>query len=121
MFNFGKTEALVSEALHYYKTIRDDIKTSLPFWPLGLSKFSDPWVSLGLKANRKNYIAIWRRNSEQDICSVPIEHLKGHTIRVKCAYPKNEDCEYSWNECAGTLSVRFSNQYSARLFEIQEL
>jgi len=38
-------KTLVKEALDYYKPIRDDIKKSLPFWPLGLSKFSDTWVS----------------------------------------------------------------------------
>ena len=40
--------ALVKEALSYYKEIRNDIKEALPFWPLGLSQYKDPWVCLGL-------------------------------------------------------------------------
>lgn len=109
----------VKEGLDYYKTIRDDIKNSLPFWPLGLSKFSDTWVSLGLKTKDKVYLAVWRRNSENDTCLIPMEHFKGKDISVKCAYPKEENCEYSWNSYGGNLSVRIYEQFSARLFEIE--
>ncbi|ADL52223.1 glycoside hydrolase family 36 protein [Clostridium cellulovorans] len=113
-------KVLVKEALDYYKTMRLDIKKALPFWPLGLSKFSDTWVSLGLKAEKKSYVAVWRRNSVAETNIIPIEHLKGKNVSVKCAYPKAEDCEYRWNSVSGTLSVRFKKQFSARLFEIIE-
>jgi alpha-galactosidase len=112
-------KALVKEGLDYYKTIREDIKNALPFWPLGLSKFSDTWVSLGLKTENKVYLALWRRNSENDTCLIPIEHFKGKDVSVKCAYPEEEKCEYSWNSYAGNLSVRLYEQFSARLFEIE--
>lgn len=112
-------KTLVKEGLDYYKTIREDIKNALPFWPLGLSKFSDTWVSLGLKTENKVYLAVWRRNSENDTCLIPIEHFKGRDVSVKCAYPREENCEYSWNSYGGTLSVRLDKQFSARLFEIE--
>lgn len=110
---------LVKDGLNYYKTIRQDIKNALPFWPLGLSKFSDTWVSLGLKRENKVYLAVWRRNSENDTCLIPIEHFKGKIVSIKCAYPREENCEYSWNSYGGTLSVRLDEQFSARLFEIE--
>lgn len=110
---------LVKEGLDYYKTIREDIKNALPFWPLGLSKFSDTWVSLGLKVDNKIYVAVWRRNSEDNTCLIPIQDIKGKKVSVKCAYPKEENCEYNWNQYAGTLSVKFSKQFSARIFEIK--
>lgn len=110
---------LVKEGLDYYKTIREDIKNALPFWPLGLSKFSDTWVSLGLNTKDKVYLAVWRRNSENDTCLIPIEHFKGEDILVKCAYPKEENCGYSWNLYGGNLSVKLYEQFSARLFEIK--
>jgi alpha-galactosidase len=115
---------LVKEALDYYKEIRDDIKIALPFWPLGLSKFSDTWVSLGLKAGKKNYLAVWRRNSESDVCSIPIKHLIGKSIHITCAYPINREdypCEYSWNQNTGNLTIKLYNSYTARLFEIVEV
>ncbi|MFV0343837.1 MAG: alpha-galactosidase [Anaerocolumna sp.] len=111
-------KALVKEALNYYKTIRNDIRTSLPFWPLGLSQFSDPWVSLGLKADKKLYLAIWRRNSESPYLNLPISNITGKVVAVKCAYPNYEDCSYHWNEHTSSLSVKLPKEFSARLFEI---
>lgn len=37
---------LVKEALDFYKTIRDDIKTAYPYWPLGTSHYDDNWSAL---------------------------------------------------------------------------
>lgn len=57
----------VKEALEYYKRIRGNLKTALPYWPLGISDYEDPWVSLGLKAQRGEYLAVWRRESQSQI------------------------------------------------------
>lgn len=111
-------KALVKEALDYYKTMRQDIKTSLPFWPLGLSKFSDGWVSLGLKAEKKLYIAVWRRNSQEDTCILPVAYTEDKKVWVKCAYPSYQECEYAWNDVNKTLTVKLPKQFTARLFEI---
>lgn len=111
-------KALVKEALDYYKLIRSDLKTALPFWPLGLSSFSDPWVCLGLKADKKLYIAVWRRNSELDTCLLPLEGINRAVIDLKCAYPSYEECSYSYHKANHTLSVRLPKTCTARLFEI---
>lgn len=111
-------KALVKEALDYYKTIRQDIKIAVPFWPLGLSKFSDTWVSLGLQTSRKIYLAVWRRNSESDTCSILLPQIKGHSVTVKCVYPQYGGCEATWNQGTKSLIVKLPKQYSARLFEI---
>ncbi|MDE8719107.1 alpha-galactosidase, partial [[Eubacterium] siraeum] len=58
--------ARVKEALECYKSIRDDIKRSVPFWPLGLSHIGDEWVTLGLKAGNKSYLAVWRRQGSNE-------------------------------------------------------
>lgn len=110
---------LVKEALDYYKSIRSDIKTALPFWPLGLSKFSDTWVSLGLRAAEKIYVAVWRRNSESGTCIIPIEYTYGKNISVKCAYPSFEECDYTWNTVNKSLTVKLPKEFTARLFEIK--
>jgi alpha-galactosidase len=109
---------LVKEALDYYKSIRQDIRKSLPFWPLGLSKFSDTWVSLGLRTEDKLYVAVWRRNSEEEACTLPIEYTNGRNCSVKCVYPGYEECSYSWNGINQTLTVILPKQFTARLFEI---
>jgi alpha-galactosidase len=115
----AERKALVKEALDYYKSMRSDIKDGLPFWPLGLSDFSDSWVSLGLRTERKLYVAVWRRNSESDTCVLPIAYAGGKQAAVKCAYPSYGECEYGWNAAAGTLTVRLPKHFSARLFEIE--
>ena len=112
---------LVKEAISYYKTIRVDIKNAVPFWPLGLSKYRDPWVSMGLNAGKKDYVAVWRRNSQTAFATIPVEHRKGQDLKVVCGYPKAEPCNYKWNKEAGELTVEFPNPVSARLFCLEEV
>lgn len=109
---------LVKEAIVYYKNIRQDIKTALPFWPLGLSMYRDPWVSLGLKTEKRDYIAVWRRNSQTERAVIPVKHRKGQKLTVKCGYPQAKPCRYQWNEQAGELTVELPARISARLFQL---
>ncbi len=109
--------SLVKEALDYYKKIRGDIKVALPFWPIGLSKFSDNWISLGLKTDKKVYLAVWRKNSSEDFLKIPIDFLAGKNVDVKCGYPNYKECDFIWNEFNNTLSLKLPNQFSARIFE----
>ncbi len=112
---------LVKEALDYYKTIRQDIKNALPFWPLGLSQFADTWVSMGLKAGKKTYLAVWRRNASESQCVLLLRHLKGcEDVKVRCAYPEADpDTRFHWNPAAGTLTVDLPAPICARVFELE--
>lgn len=112
---------LVREGIRYYKQIRQDIKVALPYWPIGLSQYADPWVCLGLKSSHADYIAVWRRNSQSDILSIPIKHLKGKEVKVVCGYPANEPCKYQWNKASGELTVQLPSAVSARLFTLTSL
>ena len=116
-----ESRALVKQGIDVYKSIRQDIREALPFWSLGLSSFSDSWVSLGLKCGRKNYLAVWRRESAGDTVSLPVAHLKGKAARVSCIYPDYNEEQFKWNPASGSLSVRLSKSYMARLFCIEEL
>ncbi|HWT26821.1 MAG TPA: alpha-galactosidase, partial [Mobilitalea sp.] len=109
---------LIKEALDYYKMIREDIRSAVPFWPLGLSKYIDPWACLGLITGNKIYLAVWRRNSETDSSILPIPILAGKQVTVTCAYPQYKHCTYEWNTGASSLAVQLPKQYTARLFEL---
>lgn len=109
---------LVKEAIAYYKGIRNKTKTSLPYWPLGLSQYADPWVSLGLKTEGTDYVAVWRRNSQSAVTTIPVKHLKGKEVEAVCGYPKAEKCSCQWNKEAGTLTVELPEAVSARVFEL---
>lgn len=112
-------KALVKEAISVYKKIRADIKESVPFWSLGLSKFSDDWVSLGLRNGNKAYLAVWRREGKSDTCALPIDFLKGVDARVKCIYPDFSETPVEFSKATGNVSVKFDRPYMARLFEIE--
>ena len=113
-------KALVREALDLYKTIRKSIREAVPFWPLGLSSFKDEWAALGLHAGKKNYIAVWRRNSHEDIVSLPVDHLYGKDAEVRCIYPSYHEAPAAWSAHTGQLTVQLPAQLSARLFELTE-
>lgn len=112
--------ALVTEALRCYHAIRGDIRQAVPFWPLGLSHFSDEWVCLGLHVGKKNYLAVWRRQSGSSACALPIAHLKGKDAQVSCLYPSYHEGAHYWNRAGGTLTVELPLPVSARLFEVIE-
>lgn len=109
---------LVKEGIAYYKTIRKDIKKALPYWPLDLSEYKDAWACIGQKVPGRDYIAVWRRNSQSPVLSIPVPHLKGREVEVICGYPAKEDCRYRWNKEAGELTVELPSPVSARLFQL---
>lgn len=112
---------LVKEALDYYKSIRADIPQSMPFWPLGLPKQQDGWMSLGLRAGSRLYVAVWRLDGEEDEAALPIRGLNGTAPRsVRCAYPAGGlGAECGWDAARSALTVRLPQRRTARLFEVQ--
>ena len=113
------SRALVAEGIRCYKNMRGDIASALPFWPLGLAQSSSEWVSVGLKIPHKAYVAVWRINSTNDCCMMPISHLKGIAANVRCIYPsENENCDFRWDKDSGTLSVCLRQNKMARMFEL---
>lgn len=113
-----ENKELVKEALSVYRKIRKDIKNALPFWSLGLSKFSDEWVSLGLRCENCVYLAVWRRESRKNTCILPIEFLKGVDAQIKCIYPDFNEDKFEFFKNSGNVSVKFEKPYTARLFKL---
>lgn len=109
-------KALVKEALDYYKGIRSALKNAVPIWPLGLSKYEEEWASLGLKTDKKIYLAVWRREGNQSHCQLPLyaEEVEG----VKCVYPSYEACQYKYDRASQILNIKLEKTCMARLFEI---
>lgn len=109
--------ALVKEGLDYYKEIRQDIRQAVPFWPLGFSDFASPWSALGLRAGKKNYLAVWRRGGEETQ-TLPVSHLACENCTIRIAYPKDSQGECAWNKDNGTISVRMPKSPMACIIEI---
>jgi alpha-galactosidase len=111
--------SLVKEAIACYKTIRHHIPQSTPLWPLGLPRFTHPWMSYGLQNEEVVLLAVWRMDSEQDTVILPILELTGSEAEVRLAYPAGGRAEWSWHAAVGSLSVRLTERFTARLFEIR--
>ena len=111
--------ALVREAIKLYREIRKDIKSAVPFWPLGMSRIDDDFVCLGLR-NEDNsaYLAVWRREGADDTVTLPIGFLKGKNANVKCIYPSFNENEFAFNKASGTLSAQLKGKLTARLYKL---
>ncbi len=109
---------LVRQAIAYYKTIRQDIKRALPFWPLGMPNFDKPWLALGLKTEKKSYLAVWRCTG-QSTMQIPVPHLRDGVVRVKCGYPTDREGKWKWDSKQASLNVTLPQEYCARLFELE--
>ena len=107
---------LVQEGISVYKEIRGDIKDAVPFWPLGLSHFSDEWSALGLRNGNTCYLAVWRREGAEDSCTLSIPDAQNAT--VECIYPKENQSSYQLEKSTGKLAVQFPKQKMARLYRI---
>ncbi|EED15217.1 Melibiase subfamily, putative [Talaromyces stipitatus ATCC 10500] len=109
---------LVASGMQVYKQIRSDLKTGLPFWPLGLPKWHDDWVALGIAASGGvRYVAVWRR-SGSDTVSLHIPVLKDREVVVKLLYPEIFETHAQWHSDSGALSVRVPSVACARLFRL---
>lgn len=113
-------QELVREGLAYYRSIRQDIPSGLPFWPMGLPSFQDSWVSWGLKCNKKTYLAVWRLESSTKYLRLPLEFLKEKNLSVRCGYPASVGCHFEWHKENGELSIVLPQVNSARLLELEE-
>ncbi|WP_018750120.1 glycoside hydrolase family 36 protein [Paenibacillus sanguinis] len=117
----ARRRALVKEALDYYKLIRRDIPEAFPFWPLGLPKREDHWMSLGLRRTEKPviYLAVWRVGGDASSQVLSLPELRGEELSIRCAYPQNFAGTWNWDAAAGNLKVTLPQARTARLFEIR--
>lgn len=115
--------SLVKEGIAYYKSIRNDIKKALPDWPLGLADSRDSRLCSVLKTESKAYLALWKRNGEENI-KIPLAHIfEGDgEISVRLAYPAEamkENVSYEYSQDKRELCVCFKQPVMARIFEIE--
>ncbi len=111
----GEQRELVAEAVRVYKeSLRSAIARSVPFWPLGLPRWDDAWVALGLRAPSGSLLAVWHRWPAGDAGSgstrpaaveLPIPHLRGTRVTPRLLYPGNAGAVADWDEASGLLTV----------------
>ncbi|RUT45281.1 alpha-galactosidase [Paenibacillus anaericanus] len=109
--------AYVKEGITYYKSIREHIATGLPFWPNGMPRLEDPWLSYGIREDNRLFLAVWRMDGEP-VNTFPLPEGIGRDVDIKLAYPSNGEVDWYWNRSAGSLSVSIPCRRAARLLEI---
>ncbi|SPN99064.1 related to Melibiase subfamily [Cephalotrichum gorgonifer] len=109
--------SLIMEGMDVYKEIRGDLKDSHGVWPLGLPRWHDDWLALGLKTKTNGtYLAVWRRGgpTEKDI---PLKSLgAGAESEATLLYPTRFETESTWD--GSDLNLKLPNTTCARLFHV---
>ena len=106
--------ALVREGIEFYNAITPEKLCAVPYFPKGYAKFGDTLVSVGIKTDKKVYLAVWNLNGEKHI------ELKLPEICAKAAsvaYPKSLATEFELRD--NTLIIDFAEDAEARIFEIE--
>lgn len=111
--------ALVKEGIAVYKTLREDIPRSLPFWPLGLPRFGTEWAAYGLENDQCSYLAIWRLRGENPTLSLP--RLFPRRSQVEVVYPATLPTDWKIEEASGDFSITLPQLYSARLLRAESV
>lgn len=103
--------ALVREGIRCHLAIVNQLKSGLPFWPIGLGSLSDDFLAVGVDCGPIRYLAVWcvRRGGRVQIPAV------GSSAR--CLYPAELPTDYSYDVNNGVLSVCLKAA-TARVFAI---
>ena len=104
---------LMREGIFLYKEIRENLKTAVPFFPLGFCNIKDEAMAYGVQCEDKAYLSVFAPKT--DTVVIPLE-LEKEIEKVQVLYPKKENCEYRYEN--GVLTVRMPQKAAARLFHI---
>ncbi|MFI2034368.1 alpha-galactosidase [Streptomyces bottropensis] len=115
---------LVRDALTVHKAIRADLRTSLPFWPLGLPGWTDDWIALGLRPPVAGagpvYVTVWRRggDTERSLTMRPFAVPRAGTgaPRVEVLHPSATTATAAWD--GPDLRVRLPEAPSVLLLRL---
>jgi alpha-galactosidase len=111
-------QALVAEAIATYKQIRDGLGVGVPFWPLGLPGWTDPWLAAGQRGAGATYLVVWRRDggtSTQAASEISLPLAPSDTeAHPRLLYPQH-GASLHWNAATGELRVSLPRCPSACL------
>ncbi|PMD30324.1 glycoside hydrolase family 36 protein [Hyaloscypha variabilis F] len=110
---------LITEGIKVYKDIRLNLKHSIATWPLGLPRWHDDWISVGMVARSGDvYLAVWRRGGATEI-DLPLPVFRGsQSVKSKLLYPSKFEAESRWDLEKGALRVKVPDKVLGRLFHL---
>ncbi|HEX3963567.1 MAG TPA: alpha-galactosidase [Trebonia sp.] len=124
---------LVAEAVSVYKGIRPDLARAVPIWPLGLPRWTAPWLALALHAPATTYLLVWHRgsltadgaaargtpmNDPGRTVVLALPHLAGRPVTAKVIYPASTSAHVSWDAEQAGLTVTLGAAPAACLIRL---
>lgn len=106
---------LMKEGISVYKTIRDELKHMVPFFPMGFANTKSEVLAYGVKNDKKAYLSVF--TPKTDKAGIPLNFNRQDIDSVKLLYPHTENCEYRIEE--NILIVNMPQTKAARFFEIK--
>ena len=103
----------VKKAISVYKSIRNDIAESLPFYPLGIPQYTDKFMCAAYKCKDCIRMAVWRMDTEEKEITIPLNS------KIACArviYPFDFEGDLSFK--GSSLKVTMPREYTAAIIEI---
>jgi alpha-galactosidase len=122
-------QQLVADAISAYKRIRPDLAAAVPFWPLGLPRWTDPWVALGMRSPAASYVVVWHRGppgaapgpdqgAHPDEIILPVASLPGPHAAPEVLYPLPGGARADWSVAGRELTVTLPRLPSACLLRL---
>ncbi|KAH8727244.1 glycoside hydrolase superfamily [Phaeosphaeriaceae sp. PMI808] len=109
---------IIKKGMQVYKSIRGDVQTGLPFWPLALPRWHDEWLAVGLICQNRTLLSVWRRGGGTT-CELPITHLAEYQqVKVTLLYPDIFSAEAHWDSSKGAVIVKLPQTVCARVFQM---
>ncbi len=104
---------LVREGVRAYHGIRNVLAEATPVWPLGLPRWDDGWLALGLRAGDTTYLGVWRRSHADRSLLLPIAG------DLEPLYPRHLPAWGNVRNEHGTV-LTADAPHSARIFTIHQ-
>ena len=108
-----KQAEAVKEAISVYKNIRNGIKNSIPFYPVGIPRDGDELMCAAYKNGNTVRMAVWRMEGESCKLTIP---LNGKVTDAKILYPSSKNSEINITNYG--VCVELYDELSAAVFEI---
>lgn len=123
-----EVRSIIREFYAFYRMIREEIPSAVPFWPLGFAKEGDGQMALGLRWEAcRAYLAVWRLDGDP-VITLPMHSFAkmfrkpGQQITARVAFPKEDSrCQVAWDDERNVLQVTLPEKNMARIIKINSM
>ncbi len=116
--------ALVRGAVEVHREVLEVMGRAVPFWPLGLPRWDDGWLALGLRpapgTDGDHWITVWRRSGAES-CVLDLREIAGQDVEIEQVFPVDTPgWEVGRSPDGGRLDIRTQiDEPSARVYRIR--